>query len=163
MILGLLLFVSGSAYAQQGSKLAFIDIQRVIRDSKAGKAAKASFESEIQKKQQIIESKRAQLERLRSDFVQQGPAMNETTRLQKGNQIEKLDKELNRTRADFRDELQKRDYELMQSIVKDLETVLQSIGKAGGYTLILSSEALVYGEPSADITQQVIQAYDARN
>ncbi len=162
IILGLLLFVSGSAYAQ-GNKLAFIDIQRVIRDSKAGKAAKASFESEIQRKQQIIESKRAQLERLRSDFVQQGPAMNETTRLQKADQIEKLDKELNRTRADFRDDLQKRDFELMQSIVKDLETVLQSIGKAGGYTLILSSDALVYGEPSADITQQVIQAYDAKN
>lgn len=161
-ILGLLLFISGSAYAQ-GNKLAFIDIQRVIRDSKAGKAAKASFEGEIQRKQQIIESKRAQLERLRSDFVQQGPAMNETTRLQKAEQIEQLDKELNRTRADFRDDLQKRDYELMQSIVKDLETVLQSIGKSGGYTLILSSDALVYGEPSADITQQVIQAYDAKN
>ncbi len=162
VVLGLLLFVSGSAYAQS-SKIGFIDIQRVIRESKAGRAAKASFESEIQRKQQIIESKRAQLERLRNDFVQQGPAMNETTRLQKAEQIEKLDKELNRTRSDFRDDLQRKDAELMQKIFKDLETVLQSIGKSGGYTVILLQDALAYGDPSSDITQQVIQAYDAKN
>jgi outer membrane protein len=162
VVLSFLLFVSGSAYAQ-GTKIGFIDIQRVIRDSKAGKAAKASFESEIQRKQQIIESKRAQLERLRNDFVKNGPVMNETTRLQKAEQIEQLDKELNRTRADFRDDLQKRDVELMQKIFKDLETVLQSIGKSGGYTIILLQDALAYGDPSADITQQVIQAYDAKN
>lgn len=161
IILALMIFVSGSAYAQ-GTKIAFVDLQRVIRDSKAGKAAKASFESEIQRKQQIIESKRAQLERLRNDFVQQGPAMNETTRLQKAEQIEKLDKELNRTRADFRDDLQKKDFELMQKIAKDLESVLQSIGQSGGYTIILNMDALVYGQPSADITTQVIQAYDAK-
>lgn len=161
IILGLLLFVTGSAYAQ-GTKIAFVDLQRVIRDSKAGKAAKASFEGEIQRKQQIIESKRAQLERLRNDFVQQGPAMNETTRLQKAEQIEQLDKELNRTRADFRDDLQKKDFELMQKIAKDLESVLQSIGQSGGYTVILNMDALVYGQPSADITAQVIQAYDAK-
>ena len=162
IVLSVLLFVSGAAYAQ-GTKIGFIDIQRVIRESKAGKAAKASFESEIKRKQQIIESKRAQLERLRNEFVQNGPVMNDATRLQKAEEMEKLDKELNRTRADFRDDLQKRDFELMQNIVKDLETVLQSIGKAGGYTIILSSDALVYGNPSIDVTQQVIQAYDAKN
>ena len=161
IILGLLLFVSGTSYAQN-AKIAFVDLQRVIRDSKAGKAAKASFESEIQRKQQIIESKRAQLERLRNDFVQQGPAMNETTRLQKAEEIERLDKELNRTRADFRDDLQKKDFELMQKIAKDLESILQSIGQSGGYTIILNMDALVYGQPSADITTQVIQAYDAK-
>ena len=161
IVLSVLLFVSGAAYAQS-IKIGFIDIQRVIRDSKAGKVAKASFESEIKRKQQIIESKRAQLERLRNEFIQNGPEMNDTTRLQKAEEIEKLDKELNRTRADFRDDLQKRDFELMQSIVKDLETVLQSIGKAGGYTVILSSDALVYGQPSIDVTQQVVQAYDAK-
>lgn len=161
IVLSVLLFVSGAAYAQS-IKIGFIDIQRVIRDSKAGKVAKASFESEIKRKQQIIESKRAQLERLRNEFIQNGPEMNDTTRLQKAEEIEKLDKELNRTRADFRDDLQKRDFELMQSIVKDLETVLQSIGEAGGYTVILSSDALVYGQPSIDVTQQVVQAYDAK-
>lgn len=161
IVLSVLLFVSGAAYAQS-IKIGFIDIQRVIRDSKAGKVAKASFESEIKRKQQIIESKRAQLERLRNEFIQNGPEMNDTTRLQKAEEMEKLDKELNRTRADFRDDLQKRDFELMQSIVKDLETVLQSIGKAGEYTVILSSDALVYGQPSIDVTQQVVQAYDAK-
>ena len=161
IVLGLLLLVSSAAYAQS-TKIGFIDIQRVIRDSRAGKAAKTAFESEIKKKQQIIESKTAQLERMRSEFVQSGPAMNETTRRQKAEQMERLEKELNRTRTDFRDDLQKRDFELMQNILKDLETILQTIGKSGGYTIILTSDALVYGLPSSDVTQQVIQAYDAK-
>lgn len=163
-ILALALLIPAFANAQE-SKIGIIDLQQVIAQSKAGKAAKAAFESEFKQKQQIIESKRAQLERMKNEFIQNGPVMNETTRKQKAEQIEQLDKELQRSRADFRDELQKRDFELLEKILKDLDGILQSIGKSEGYTLILEKTegGVIYASPTVDITQKVIQAYDARN
>ena len=159
----LLLLMPVFSYSQE-NKIGVIDLQQVIASSKAGKAAKAQFESEVKQKQQIIESKMAQLERMKNEFIQNGPVMNEATRKQKAAQIEQLDKELQRSRADFRDELQKKDIELLEKIFKDLDGILQSIGKSEGYTVILekSQGGVVFASPAIDITQKVIQAYDAR-
>ena len=164
MILCFSVFMSAGAYAQE-TKIGYLDLQAVIRDSKAGKAAKASFEAEFKQKQGSIESKRAQLERLKDEFINSGPVMNEATRKQKAEQIENMEKELQRSRTDFRDELQRRDLELLEKILQDLDGILKSIGQSGGYTIILerSEAGIVYGVPSEDVTQQVIQAYDAKN
>ncbi|MEQ9620082.1 MAG: OmpH family outer membrane protein [Deltaproteobacteria bacterium] len=161
--LGLLLLMPVFSYSQE-NKIGVIDLQQVIATSRAGKAAKTQFESEFKQKQQIIESKRAQLERMKNEFIQNGPVMNETTRKQKADQIEQLDKELQRSRADFRDELQKKDFELLEKILKDLDGILQSIGKSEGYTLIIEKTegGVIFANPTIDITQKVIKAYDAR-
>lgn len=160
-----LLFVAPVMSFAQGNKIGVIDLQMVIANSRAGKAAKASFEAVFKQKQQIIESKSSQLEALKNEFIQNGPVMNETTRKQKAEQIDRLDKDLQRSRADFRDELQRKDYELLEKILKDLDGILQSIGTSEGYTLIIEKTegGVIYSIPSIDITQKVIQAYDAKN
>lgn len=160
-----LLFVAPVMSFAQGNKIGVIDLQMVIANSRAGKAAKASFEAEFKQKQQIIESKSSQLESLKNEFIQNGPVMNETTRKQKAEQIDRLDKDLQRSRADFRDELQRKDYELLEKILKDLDGILQSIGTSEGYTIIIEKTegGVIYSIPSIDITQKVIQAYDAKN
>ncbi len=164
LVLGLLLLTPVVSYSQ-ANKIGVIDLQMVIANSKAGKAAKSAFEAEFKQKQQIIESKNAQLEALKNEFIQSGPVMNETTRKQKAEQIDRLDKDLQRSRADFRDELQKRDYELLEKILKDLDGILQSIGASDGYTIIIEKTegGVIFSLPSIDITQKVIQAYDAKN
>lgn len=164
LVLGLLLLTPVVSYSQT-NKIGVIDLQMVIANSKAGKAAKSAFETEFKQKQQIIESKNAQLEALKNEFIQNGPVMNETTRKQKAEQIDRLDKDLQRSRADFRDELQRRDYELLEKILKDLDGILQSIGGSEGYTIIIEKTegGVIFSIPSIDITQKVIQAYDAKN
>lgn len=164
LVLGLLLLTPVVSYSQT-NKIGVIDLQMVIANSKAGKAAKSAFEAEFKQKQQIIESKNAQLEALKNEFIQNGPVMNETTRKQKAEQIDRLDKDLQRSRADFRDELQRRDYELLEKILKDLDGILQSIGASEGYTIIIEKTegGVIFSIPSIDITQKVIQAYDAKN
>ena len=163
-VLGLMLFLSGVAEAQS-TKIGYIDLQRVIRESKAGKSAIATFEAEVQNKVKIIESKQKQLESMKTDFFKNAQVMNDTTRMQKAEQIDKLEKELGRTETDFRDDIRKREFNLSKRILKDLQSILNSIGKAEKYTIIFetNNSGFLYGDPSADITQQVIRAYDASN
>ena len=88
LVLGLLLLTPVFSYSQ-GNKIGIIDLQMVIANSKAGKAAKSAFEAEFKQKQQIIESKNSQLEAMKNEFIQNGPVMNETTRKQKAEQIDR--------------------------------------------------------------------------
>jgi Skp family chaperone for outer membrane proteins len=57
--------------AQSADKIGYIDLQSVIKNSKAGKAAKTSFESEFKKKRLIIENKAKILAQEEQDFINQ--------------------------------------------------------------------------------------------
>ena len=157
-----MLFCLGNYASAQNQKIAYIDLQKVIIDSKAGKAAKVAFEKEFQSKRVIIEQKGKALENLRQDFIKNGALMSETKR--KTDNIESKQKDLDRTREDFRRELQKKDLELTQKILKDIEGIVKKIGDSEGFSIIFekTEAGLLYGNNSADITSKVITAYDAR-
>lgn len=159
-----LIGMSGISYAQS-EKIAFVDLQRVIRDSKAGKSAKSSFEQEFQSKRKIIEQKANALENLRQDFIKNGAVSSESKRKSMAETIERKQKDLDRTREDFRVELQRRDLELTQKILQDIEGIIKNIGDKGGYIMIFekTEAGIVYGNSTTDITGKVIQAYDASN
>jgi outer membrane protein len=164
-LVSLILGISGLSYAQSVTgKIGYVDLQRVIRDSQAGKSAKAAFEKEFQDKRRIIEQRTAELNRMKQDFISKAPVMDENARKQKAEELDKMEKDLNRTRDDFRDELQKRDFELTQRILTELESVVQQIGDSGGYTLIVEKTegGVIYASKDADLTDKIIQAYDAK-
>jgi outer membrane protein len=147
----------------QSQKIGYIDLQSVVRDSKAGKAAKVSFENEFKTKRDIIEQKTRALENMKQDFIKNSSVMNDSTRSSKAEQIDTKEKDLNRTREDFREALQKKDLQLTQKILKDIEGIIRKIGLDDGYTMIFerTEAGLIYGNPSADITKIVIQVYDS--
>ncbi|HEY7536099.1 MAG TPA: OmpH family outer membrane protein [Thermodesulfobacteriota bacterium] len=160
----IMIWASGIAYAQSTVKIGIVDLQRVIRESQAGKTAKGAFEKEFQDKRRIIEQKTEQLSRDKQDYISKAPVMEDSARKQRAEDIDRREKDLNRTRDDFRDELQKRDFELTQKILTELESVIQSIGDSGGYTLIIEKTegGVIYSVKAVDVTDQVIQSYDSK-
>ncbi len=47
--------------------------------------------------------------------------------------------------------------------MRDLATVVRELGEKSGYTVVMEKGGLLWGIPSADITDQVIRSYDAMN
>ncbi|MGQ0792464.1 MAG: OmpH family outer membrane protein [Deltaproteobacteria bacterium] len=164
LVMTLALGISSLAYAQSAQKIAYVDLQRVIRDSQAGKSAKTAFEGEFQQKRNILEQKKQQLDATRQDFIKKAAVMEEKARSQKAEEIDRLDKDLTRKRDDFREELQKRDLELTQRILTELQDVIKQVGASGGYTLIVerTEGGVVFAADSADLTNEVIKAYDGK-
>ncbi|MCY4262236.1 MAG: OmpH family outer membrane protein [Candidatus Dadabacteria bacterium] len=149
-----------SAYAQQ--KIAYIDIKLVIRDSKAGKAANASFQKEAEAKRTVLKQKIKALEDMRQDVIENGAVMSETKRRNLAETIEKKQKDLDRTREDMRIELQRKDLELTQNVLKDIEAIVNKIGQNEGFDIIVekTEAGILFGSSASDITQKVIKAYD---
>ncbi len=158
---GVFMLLTFSAYAQQ--KIAYIDIKQVIRDSKAGKVANASFQKEVESKRTVIEQKRKALEDMRQDIIQNGAVMSESKRRNLAETIEKKQKDLDRTREDIRIELQRKDLELTQNVLKDIEVIINKMGQDEGFDLIVerTEAGILYGSSAADITKKVISVYDA--
>ena len=151
------------SFAQSDGKIGYIDLQRVILESKAGKTAKSAFEREFNQKAQLLDQKQKSLEREKEDFLKQSSVISEDARLQKAEELQRKEKDLNRTRDDYREELQRRDLDLSKQILSEVIEIINGIGASEGYILIVEkNEAGVLCCKGIDITDRVIKSYDAK-
>ncbi|MCY3825941.1 MAG: OmpH family outer membrane protein [Candidatus Dadabacteria bacterium] len=152
---------SFSAYAQQ--KIAYVDLQLVLSESKPAKADMALLRKEEEAKKTVIEQKTKALEDMRQDLIQNGEMMSGSKRRNLAEIIEKKQKDLNRTIEDMRLELRRKQLELEQNFIIEIQAIAKKIGKQEGFDIIFSKTGagILYVNPSSDITQKVISAYDA--
>lgn len=162
LIVGVLAFSCTAAWAQEKIKIGFIDIQRVINDSQAGKRAKERFQAQVKKAEADVQKERADLERLRTDLDKKGPLLKEEERRSMEADFQKRSVNLQRTMGDYQQELQRKNNEMMADILKQLEQVVTEVGKAEKFTLILERSQILYSDQAIDITGRVIEVFNSR-
>jgi len=160
LVIALALFPSVAA--AQVVKVGFIDIQRVIAESAAGKRAKERFQAQIKKAEADIQKERIDLERLKADIEKKGPLLKDEERRNLEADFQKRSVNLQRTMGDYQTDLQQKEREMMGDILKDLEHIVSDVGKAEKFTIILEKSQILYSDQSTDITNRVIETYNSR-
>lgn len=149
--------------AAQPLRLGFVDLQRALNESEAGARAKESFKKEVDRLQAELRKQKEELEALKSELEKKATVMKEE-------ELRNLEKEYQRKLRDFeraykdsQAELQAKDSELTADILQELQEVIAEFGQQEGYTFIFerSGSGLLYAAPEADLTDQVIERYDA--
>ena len=64
--------------------------------------------------------------------------------------------------TDLQQELQLKEREMMQDILKELEGVVSEFGKAEKFTLILDRSQILFADQGVDITSKVIETFNSR-
>ena len=64
--------------------------------------------------------------------------------------------------ADHQQELRAKNNEMMSEILKELEKIVNEVGKADKFTLILERSQILYSDQGIDITSRVIETYNSR-
>ncbi len=154
------LAIATCAFAQDGVKIGFIDMQQALNESEAGKVAKKELEDAVKERQGEINEKMAMREKLVAELEKQSVVLSEEARKQKQSELDKLTREIERLVEDSNTDLQKRQREFEVEIVKDLDSIISEIGKEGDYDLILPAEIILYSGEGLDITDQVIEKHD---
>jgi outer membrane protein len=149
----------GSAAA---SRVAFVDVQRVLARSAAGVAAREQLEREKAAMQKEMEGKRQELEKLREEIEKKGSLMTADARRDKQDQFERKRRDAARTADDFQKELEKKEQGLLQKVLQDVSGVVERVGKQRGLYLVVERRGatVLYAAPEADLTDEIIRAYD---
>jgi outer membrane protein len=160
MILPLL--VAAGAAAQL--KVGYVDLQRALNESEAGKSAKERFKVQVDKLQVDLKKKKDQLDSLKEQLEKKSSVMKEEEARNLQKDYEKKARDFERSYKDSQGELQQKDNELTVELLKELQGVIEEFGKQGGYSIILeqSSSSVLYGAPELDLTEQIITRYNAR-
>lgn len=144
------------------ARIGFIDVQRVLARSAAGVAAREQLEREKAGMQREMDGKRKELEALRDEIEKKGPLMAADARREKQDQFERKRRDAARLADDFQKELEKKEAQLLQRVLQDLSGIIDKVGKDRGYYLIVEKRgaSVLYAAPDADLTDEVIRAYD---
>ena len=158
LMLGLLLSVP--AFAQQSIKIGFVDLQKAISLSKAGKAAKTKFQSRFKGVEGKLRKERKELERLKADLEKKSLLLNNPQKKELERELQRKVRDYQRVMADSRDELRQREREAMDGVIKGIEKATAEVGKRGKFTLVVSRNQLLYVDGGIDITKKVVDLYD---
>jgi outer membrane protein len=155
------IFTLGSYAYAVDTKIAFVDLQRVFNDCEAGKATKAAWEDMVLQRQSVVEMKQKEKERLQAEFNKQSMMLSDDARRQKLDQMDKLQRDIQRMIDDFDTEMQQfqRDKEI--AMINDLDAIIGTIGDENKFSIILRAEIVIYSAEGIDITDLVIEKYDA--
>ena len=149
--------------AQERVKIGFIDIQRAISDSNAGKRAKERFQAQVKKAEAELLKEKTELERLKADLDKKGPLMKEEERRNLEVDLQRRYVNYQRTMTDQQQELRQKEGALTGDILKELEKIVNEIGKSDKFTLILERNQILYSDQGIDVTNKVIEVFNSRN
>ncbi|MFA5515957.1 MAG: OmpH family outer membrane protein [Desulfuromonadales bacterium] len=156
------LFLATPAFAAE-AKIGYIDLQKALNSSEAGKAAKERIGKTVQEYQGTVESRQKELKKLKDDLEKQTLVLSDEARAAKERDYQQKLKDYQRFTKDIQEELQQKDADYTRQILEDLLKVIKEIGQKEGYTVILeqTESSVLYADDKIDITEKVIGAYNA--
>jgi Skp family chaperone for outer membrane proteins len=146
-----------------GSKIAFVDFQRVAAESVEGQLSSARINALVAKKQSEGAEKAKQLQANEQRLAQSGAVMSESARSQLEKDIERQKRETERFQQDAQAEITELQQELQADFQKKISPLVQQVVQEKGLQLLLSraDAGIVWGEPGLDLTSDFVKKLDA--
>ena len=152
--------LAGSAFSAE-MKIGLMNLQKVLADSTAGKAAREKIESKQKELQEKLQAEENELKELQKEIEKKSSAWSEETKKEKALEFQKRRRELKAKSEDARFELKSLQETELEPILKSLEKVVQEYGAANGYTIILEMRAgLPYHDPAIDVSAKLVEELD---
>jgi len=154
--------IAGSAHAADIAKIGIIDAQRILETSSAGKAAQAQIKEKSVRMAEDLKKRGGEVEKLRAQLEREAMVMSQEKREDARREFRIKLNDFKGLEQKYRGELKQLEQRLVGRIQTDIIGLTQEIGKQGGYLLIINKPAVLYSPTSIDITDQVIQKYNAK-
>ena len=152
-VLGMLASVPAKA---QTLKIGYVDLQEALSGTTDGKAIKVKLERLLKDKQHEFDKMQEDVKLIKDEIETQGAMMKDDLRNKKIQEYQKRMAELQEFYMGNQKELADEEAKLTKPLLDRFEKVLKQIGKTENYTLILPSAAVVYGQPSLDLTARLV-------
>ena len=144
-----------SAQAQE-FRIGFISTDRIFREANTAKAAQTKLEQEFSRREKELMDLGNTLKTNSEKLERDAPTLSETQRVTRQRQLSEQDREFQRKRREFQEDLNARKNEEFQLVLERANRVVRQVAEAEKYDLVL--QEAVYINPKHDITEKVIKA-----
>jgi outer membrane protein len=144
-----------SAQAQE-FRIGFISTDRIFREANTAKAAQTKLEQEFSRREKEVMDLGNTLKTNSEKLEREAPTLSETQRVARQRQLSEQDREFQRKRREFQEDLNARKNEEFQLVLERANRVVRQVAESEKYDLVL--QEAVYINPKHDITEKVIKA-----
>ena len=148
-----------SVAAAQEFKIGFINTDRIFRDANSAKTAQAKLEQEFQRREKELNDQGAQIKAAADKLEKEAPTLAEAQRNSRQKQLTDQDRDFQRKRREFQEDLNVRKNEELQIVLERANKVVKQVAETEKYDYVL--QEAVYVNPKHDITEKVLKVLNA--
>ena len=155
MLAALMLTTAALPAAAQDLKIGYVNSERVLREATPAKSAQTKLETEFSTREKELTDAGNRLKAAADKLDKDGPTQAEAERTRRQRELVEQDRDLQRKRREFQEDLNQRRNEELAAVVERANRVIRQIFDAEKYDLIL--QEVVFAGPRVDITDKVIR------
>ncbi len=156
ILIGLFAGVTSLAAHAQEFRVGFVNTDRIFREANTAKQAQAKLEQEFARREKELVDLGNALKTASDKLERDAPTLSESQRSQRQKQLVDQDRDFQRKRREFQEDLNTRKNEEFQQVLERANRVVRQVAEAEKYDLVL--QEAVYINPKHDITEKVIKA-----
>ena len=143
----------------QDFRIGFVSTDRIFKEAATAKAAQTKLEQEFSKREKDLVDQGAGLKAAADKLEREAPTLSESQRANRQKQLVDQDRDFQRKRREFQEDLNARKNEELQQVLERANKVVKQVAEAEKYDLIL--QEAVYVNPKHDITEKVIKVLNS--
>ena len=144
--------------ASVGTKIGFVNTQRLLVDSVLAKTAQTKLETEFDKRNQELQKALNDFRTRVQQFERDAPVLAESDRNRRQRELGNIDADLQRKQREIQEDFNRRRNEEFSIIIEKANTAIKNIAEKENYDLILQDAVTV--SPRVDITEKVLKALE---
>ena len=161
IFLGTLVALATLCANAQEFKVGIVNLDRIFREANTAKSAQVKLEQEFSKREKELNDNASQLKTASEKFEREAPTLPESQRATRQKQLVDQDRDFQRKRREFQEDLNSRKNEELQTVIERANKVVKALAEAEKFDLIV--QEAVYVNPKLDITDKVIRSLNASN
>lgn len=148
------LLVSAQVQSQE-FRIGFVSTDRIFKEASTAKAAQVKLEQEFSKREKELVDLNTALKASVDKFEREAMTLPEGQRATRQKQLVDQDRDFQRKRREFQEDLNARKNEELQQVLERANKVVKQVAETEKYDLIL--QEAVYVNPKHDITDKVLK------
>ena len=160
----LIMFFTGVVSAAEKPTIGYVNLHKVLLESKVGKRNKADLDKLIKEKESTLAGEESKLQALQQAFQKDQLLMTDAQKLEKQKAFQEKAEAYQKLVGEAKQVVSKKDNEYANKSVTDIKAVVADVAKEMKLNLVLdaSEGRVLYAEEGMDLTQKVIEKYDAK-
>jgi outer membrane protein len=163
LVLGAWLAAAATAHAQD-TRIGYVDVRKVMNDSKAGKRVRGELEKTVTQRQETLARDEQQLKGLQQAYEKDKLLLSEAQKQAKQKEFDEKLRAFQQSAAAAQREVEQKKTEFERKALAEIQAIVRDIAKEEKLTLVFEKNQMpvLYAADGPDLTDKVLRRFDAK-
>ncbi len=153
---------ASKALSAEVVKIGIVNVQRIINESRKGKAEKEKLINKFEQIRKELDLRRAEIEKAKLELERQASILAPDVRYDKEKTLKRKMRDFDDYYKDVNEQMKREEIRRTKPLLEKISRLIIKFGQEHGYTLILegSRSGVIYAPKSIDLTDEIMKLFD---